>query len=193
MVLKCHEIFERSSPELVHGIFLHLQEKEKAVYKAAIQNIAAQRRLRPVFIERKPKAERHLWLKGALSRKPAEEYAIQILQIWLLGAQRGLICEFLDALGIPHDGKGVVEELPAEPSRERLEAAVAALLQKHPAEVVAVYLHAFQAMDEHPWPGLARLLAEDRRLALGAPEPEARHASPPATVPASATHPETQP
>ncbi|MBV9492557.1 MAG: hypothetical protein JO069_22930 [Verrucomicrobia bacterium] len=166
-MLKCYEIFDRSSPELVNEIFTHLLEKEKAVYKAAIQNIAAQRKLRPVFIERKPKPERHLWLKQALARKPADDFAVQILQIWLLGAKRDLICEFLDQLGIPHDGKGVVDNLPEEPSPERLQHAVDALLEKHPSEVVAVYLHAFQAMDDHAWTNLDRILETDSRLALG--------------------------
>jgi hypothetical protein len=166
-MLKCYEIFERSSPELINDIFTHLHDKEKAVYKAAIQNLAAQWKLRPVFIERKPKVERHLWLKRALSRKPADEFAIQVLQIWLLGAQRELICEFLDQLGIPHDGKGVVDNLPPEPGRDRLERAVNALLEKHPPEVVAVYLNAFQAMDDQGWSGLDQILGSDSRLALG--------------------------
>jgi hypothetical protein len=166
-MLKCYEIFERSSPELINELFMHLHDKEKAVYKAAIQNLAAQWKLRPVFIERKPKVERHLWLKRALSRKPADEFAIQVLQIWLLGAQRELICEFLDQLGIPHDGKGVVDNLPPEPSRECLETAVNALLEKHPPEVIAVYLNAFQAMDDKGWSGLDQILGTDCRLALG--------------------------
>lgn len=169
-MFKCHEIFERCSPELVNDIFVHLLEKEKAVYKAAIQNIAAQRKLRPVFVARKPKLERHLWLKQALSRKPADDYAIQILQIWLLGAHRDLICEFLDQLHIPHDGKGVVESLPQEPSAEQLKLAIDGLLAKYPAEVVTVYLHAFQAMDDHGWKALDDLLQKDDRLVLGKQE-----------------------
>jgi hypothetical protein len=169
-MLKCHEIFERCSPELVNDIFVYLFDKEKAVYKAAIQNIAVQRKLRPVFVARKPKLERHLWLKQALSRKPADDFAIQILQIWLLGAHRDLICGFLDELHLPHDGKGVVESLPAEPAREQLEKAIDGLLARHPAEVVSVYLHAFQAMDDHGWKTLDDLLQQDDRLALGRPQ-----------------------
>ena len=72
-----------------------------------IQNLASRRKLRPVFIERKPRPERHLWLQQALSLKSADDIAMQVLQIWLLGAQREMICEFLDSLGIAHDGKGV--------------------------------------------------------------------------------------
>ena len=37
---------------------------------------------------------------------------------------------------------------------------------KHDPEVVAVYLNAFQALDDKGWPTLAELLAEDPRLRL---------------------------
>ena len=165
--MKCHEIFNRLSPELTNEIFAHLIEHEKPVYKAMIQNIATRRKLRPVFIERKPKNERHIWLRQALSMRGADDIATQLLQIWLLGAHRQMICDFLDSLGIKHDGKGVVDSLPAEPSREALTDTITKLLEGRSAEVVAVYLHAFQAMDETGWSTLDEVLANDARVALG--------------------------
>jgi hypothetical protein len=164
--MKCYEIFSKLSPELTNEIFAYLLEFEKPVYKAMIQNIASRRKLRPVFIERKPKNERHHWLQQALSLKSADDITLQVLQIWLLGAQRELICEFLDSLGIAHDGKGVVENLPAAPSRERLNDTITRLLEKRSPEVVAVYLHAFQAMDETGWSVLDEALAADPRVSL---------------------------
>jgi hypothetical protein len=165
--MRSYEIFRECSTEIVNEIFLHLHEHEKGVYRAIIQNIATQRKLRPVFIERKPKPERHEWLRQALSRKSANDVAAQTLQIWLLGAQKELICQFLDALEIPHDGKGFVEELPAEPSSEKLTAAVNQLLENHRSEVVALYLHVFQTMDDAGWKDLEQILAADPRLKIG--------------------------
>jgi hypothetical protein len=165
--MKCHEIFSRLSPQLTNEIFAHLIEHEKPVYKAMIQNIATRRKLRPVFIERKPKTERHIWLRQALSMRGADDIATQLLQIWLLGAHRQMICDFLDSLGIKHDGKGVVDSLPAEPAREALTDTITKLLEGRSAEVVAVYLHAFQAMDETGWSTLDEVLANDARVALG--------------------------
>jgi hypothetical protein len=164
--MKCYEIFGKLSPELTNEIFAYLLEFEKPVYKAMIQNIASRRKLRPVFIERKPKDERHLWLQQAFSLRSADDIAMQILQIWLLGAQREMICEFLDSLGIEHDGKGVVENLPEEPPREKLTDAITRLLEKRSPEVVAVYLHAFQGMDDRGWPVLDEALATDSRISL---------------------------
>jgi hypothetical protein len=164
--MKCYEIFSKLTPELADEIFGYLQQDEKAVYKAMIQNVATQRKLRPVFIERKPRNERHLWLRDALGRKPADDITTQVFQIWLLGGQRTMICEFLDGLGIAHDGKGVVEDLPAEPSKEALESALSKLLEKHRPEIVTAYLHVFQAMDDHRWPTLDEILKTDQRLAF---------------------------
>jgi hypothetical protein len=155
--MKCHEIFSQTSPELADEMFQYLLEHEKAVYKAAIQNIASQRKLRPVFIERKPKPERHVWLHQAVSRKPSEDMALQLLQIWLLGAHKEVICAFLDALEIKHDGKGIVDELPAEPPREKLEAAVNMLQLKYRPEIVKIYLRAFEAMDDKGWSHLKEI------------------------------------
>jgi hypothetical protein len=146
--------------------FAFLLEREKPVYKAIIQNIASRRKLRPIFIERKPKSERHLWLQQALSQKSSDDLAIQLFQIWLLGAHREMICDFLDLLGIKHDGKGVVDDLPPEPTREVLAEAITKLLEKHAREVVAVYLHAFQATDETGWSTLDEILSTDPRIAL---------------------------
>jgi hypothetical protein len=165
--MKSYEIFCECPTEVVNEIFAYLHEHEKGVYRAIIQNIATQRKLRPVFIERKPRTERHEWLRQALSRKPADDVAAQTLQIWLLGAQKDLICQFLDALEIAHDGKGFVDALPPEPPREKLKAAVDHLLESHRPEIVAVYLNLFQTMDDAGWKGLEEILTTDARLKIG--------------------------
>ena len=165
-----YEIFGRCSSQLANEIFGYLQEKEKPVYRAVIQNLANQRKLRPVFIERKPKPERHVWLQQALARKPADDLATQVLQIWLLGGQQPLICEFLDTLEIKHDGKGVVDQLPAEPELPKLQAAIDLILQDHSPETVTIYLHIFRMMDDADWKHLGVILDSDGRLALGGAE-----------------------
>jgi hypothetical protein len=164
--MKSYEICSRISPELMNSVLVFLLEHEKPVYKAIIQNIAARRKLRPVYIERKPKIERHLWIQRALSSKGSDDLAVQLLQIWLLGEYREMICDFLDLLGIKHDGKGVVDDLPPEPPREVLTQTITKLLEKYHREIVAVYLHAFQAMDETGWSTLGEVLSADPRVAL---------------------------
>lgn len=166
--MKSHEIFQQMSPALAAEIFSYLQKEQKPVLKAAIQGLANQRNLRAVFVERKPPHERAVWLQGALGRKISDTLAAHLLQAWLLSAQKSMLCDFLDSVGIKRDDDGTVENLPESPPKEKLTEAVEQLVAKYPAEAVAVYLHAFHDMDsEVSWPPLGKVLAEDERLRLG--------------------------
>jgi len=165
--MKSHEIFERMSPTLAGEIFTFLQTEQRPVYKAAIQGLANQRNLRSVFIERKPPAERFQWMQAAFGRKISESLASHVLQAWLLGANKEMLCDFLDALEIKHAEDGTVDDLPAELAKEKITAAVDRLLGKYSAEKVAVYLHAFRDMDSAVhWSGLDEILMEEPRLNL---------------------------
>lgn len=169
--MKPSEIFARLSPGLTEQVLGWLHAAEKPTYKAAVQTLATQRKLRPVFVERKPRAERHAWMQAALSRPAGDAIAANLVQMWLMGAQAPLLCDFLDALGVEHDEHGGIDALPEAPAPEKLRAAVETLLAKYPAEVVAVYLQSFQTMDIAGWPGLGELLAQDPRLHLPAAIP----------------------
>jgi len=162
-----NEIFAQM-PESTSTLILgEMFETEKQLYKNLIENLASQRKLRAIFVERKPRAERFAWIKEALSRKQNEHFAANLLQIWLVSRHAPMLCDFLDSLGIAHDTNGTVEEIPAQPERETLEKGVAALLEKYDPAIVAVYLQAFQALDDTGWPLLAELMAADPRLQLG--------------------------
>ena len=166
--MRSHEIFQHMSPTLAAEIFTFLQTEQKPVYKAAIQGLANQRNLRGVFIERKPPAERFPWMQAAFARKISDSLASHVLQAWLLGANKEMLCDFLDALEIKHADDGTVDELPPEVPKEKIEMAVDRLLGKYRAENVAAYLHAFRDMDNTvQWPALDEVLAEEARLKLG--------------------------
>jgi hypothetical protein len=165
--MKSFEIIDQMSLELVTEILGYLQNEQTPVYKSMVQALAGQRKLRPVFVERKPRDERYAWMKSALARKPSDAVAAHLLQAWLLGAEPAMLCAFLDSLGIAHEKDGTVENLPESPPREKLAEAVDKLLDGYPREKVAVYLHAFHGMDNTvTWPPLGELLAEDERLKL---------------------------
>lgn len=166
---KPYEIFAALPPAVSDQLFAFLHEREKPLYKATIDTLAKQRKLRPIFVERKPRADRHNWLKEALGRKANEAVAAHLLQIWLVGAHAQLLCDFLDGLGIAHDENGTIEALPPAPTKEALVKAIDPLFAKHDPAVVAVYLNAFQALDDTGWTTLAELLTEDPRLQLSTP------------------------
>jgi hypothetical protein len=167
--MKAHELFQRMSPASAVQVFSFLHKEQKDVYKAAIQGLANQRNLRGVFIERKPPNERYPWMQNALSRPISDTLATHLLQAWLLGANKEMLCEFLDALGIAHEPDGTVEVIPPAPPKETIKAAVDKLLAKHPAESVAIYLHAFRDMDSSvQWPALNEILDETPELQFAA-------------------------
>lgn len=165
--MRSHEIFQRLSPALAAQIFSFMQREQKPAYKAVLQGLANQRNLRAVFIERKPPAERFPWMQTALGRSVSDALASHLLQAWLLGENKQMLCDFLDAMGIKHEDDGTVDELPASPPKEKIAAAASRLLEKYPVETVAVYLHAFRDMDSAvQWPALDEILAEEPRLKL---------------------------
>jgi hypothetical protein len=161
-----NEIFAKMPAATAASLFTYLAENEKHLVQVTIDSLAKQRNLRPVFVERKPKLERFAWMQEALGRPKNAAVAAHLLQIWLVGAHAKLLCDFLDALGIAHDENGTIEELPAAPDKAKLTTAVDTVFAQHDPSVVAVYLHAFQATDEHGWPSLEELLATDARLKL---------------------------
>ena len=162
-----HEIFSHLPPAVAEQLFSFLEQNEKPLYMTTIDTLAKQRKLRTVFVARKPRAERHAWLREVAGRAVNDAIAAHLLQIWLVGTQKQLLCDFLDGLGIAHDEHGTVEELPAAPEKAKLAEVVNTLLEKHDPAVVAVYLHAFLATSDADWSALDELLGEDARLKLG--------------------------
>ncbi len=159
-----NEIFIQMPESTCTMMLGEMFENEKPLYKNLIENLAKQRKLRPVYIERKPRVERFAWIKEALGRKQNEPVAANLLQIWLVSRHAKMLCDFLDRLGIKHDDNGTVEDMPPQPEKPALEAAVAGLLEKYDPAIVAVYLNAFQALDQTGWPLLNEIIGADARL-----------------------------
>ena len=163
-----HEIFAHMPPAVAEQLFSFLEKNEKPLYQTTIDTLAKQRKLRMIFVTRKPRPERHAWMRDVLGRTVNDAIAAHLLQIWLVGAHAKLLCDFLDGLGIAHDANGTIEALPSAPAKADLVKAIEPLFAKHDPAVVAVYLHAFQALDDKGWDSLAELLGEDSRLKLAA-------------------------
>ncbi len=161
-----HEILGFMSAPLSAKILEETFAEDKETYRAVLNAVAAARKVRPLFLARQPRAERHPAMIAALSRPSMEEVAGLLLRGWLLKRQTPLLTDFLDALGLAHKN-GVVEDLPAKMDVAKLQGAVETLLGRHPPETTAVYLYAFNNMNETRWENLDALLHEDKRLQLG--------------------------
>jgi hypothetical protein len=165
-MLTSHELLGFMSPKLALEILTYTHESDKAVYRATLGAVAEALKVRPVFLERQPKPQRHTAMIATLARPGLEMVTANLIRTWLLKKYKDMLCDFLDALSITHK-EGVVDDLPASMDDVKLAAAVDVLLGKYPREVVAVYLHAFQEMNEVEWPNLKTMLESDKRLELG--------------------------
>lgn len=157
-LMHSHEIIQTLSAEEAAGILEHLRGTNKEGYRAALAALAARRKLRPVFVERKPVAERNAWMARMLGLKMNEDLAAELLQSWLLDAHRPMIIAFLDAQGIKHDGEGLLDDVPPEPAAEAVDAAVDLLLQQHDRAAALIYLRLFAASAPGGWPHLQKRL-----------------------------------
>jgi hypothetical protein len=165
-MLTAHELFGFMSPALGAEIVEFAHDTDKPLYRATLAAVAEIRKVRPVFLERQPRAQRTAAMLASLTRPMLEPAAANLIRGWLVNKQSALLIQFLDALEIKHE-KGVVEDLPVSVDDAKLKTAVDGLLASHPQEVVAVYLVAFNEMNQANWPNLKTMLETDSRLQLG--------------------------
>ncbi|MBN2506987.1 MAG: hypothetical protein JXQ71_09865 [Verrucomicrobia bacterium] len=159
------QLFAAMLPTLATEILEYAFTSDKPLYKTTLAAVAQARHVRPVFLERQPRVERFAQMIATLGRPQLTPAANTLLSTWLLKKHGPLLAAFLDALKIPHDN-GVVETLPKAVDDAALRSAVDQLIMKFPAQIVAVYLHAFNEMNEAHWPNLEALLNDDVRLQI---------------------------
>ena len=166
-MLTSHELLGFMSPGLALEILTYANQSDKPLYRATLNAVAEARKLRPAYLERKPRAERHTLMLATLTRPTLDWLTGNLIRTWLLKKYNGMLVDFLNTLELPHK-EGVVDDLPASVDDAKLRATIDLLLSKYPPEVVAVYLQAFNDMNEADWPNLKAMLESDNRLQLGA-------------------------
>jgi hypothetical protein len=164
--MKPNEILGAVQRSLAIEIVEYAHTSDREVYRAALAAVAQALKVRPVFLERQPRGQQHETMASALTRRSLEAIADSLIRAWLLKKHTAVLTDFLDSLKVTHD-KGVVEDLPDKIDDDALKTAVDSLLAKHPAQVVAVYLHAFNFMNDAKWTNLDTLLQNDSRLLEG--------------------------
>ncbi len=166
-MLTSHELFGFMSPALANEIIGFIHETDKPSYKATMAGVAKALHVRPIYLERQPRAQQHASMIQVLSKPGLDAVAGGLLRSWLVKKYEPMLVDFLDALEIKNE-KGVVDDLPKTIDDAKLKSAVDTLVAKYPPEVVAVYLNAFNEMNQANWPNLNARLESDKRLQLGA-------------------------
>jgi hypothetical protein len=154
-----HELFRDMSGPFAVRLFDELAEADRPFYRITVASLAQMNRLRTIYLDRKPKPERHLWMRQALARKTASESAGHVIQTWLVKCHAPLLCRFLDSLGIPHEEDGTVESFPESPGAAALEKAVDELLAGDDPDVARAYLVSFCALNPELWPDFNQIVA----------------------------------
>ncbi len=156
--MTAQQILEAIGPELRTQILSYIQTEERPAYRAMMNSLAAARKLRPQFVLEKSRAQQQEWVVNQLNLKSNGPVIEQLIQIWLLKSQSGMLITFLDTLGVEHDGKGQVENLPETIDQDKAAAAIQALITAYPERQVALYLHMFQMQRPEGWEGLTKAI-----------------------------------
>jgi hypothetical protein len=161
-----NELLAAIGPEMQLQLMRYMQEDQRPAYKAVVNTIAGQRKLRPTFVMEKSKPKQAEWVLDQLRLRSNEGVTEQLFQIWLLKGNAPMLISFLDTVGIAHDGKGEVMELPGEIDEAKAKEAVDALVKAHPVKMVALYLTMFQRQRPGGWPGLTKAMEAHADLKL---------------------------
>ena len=153
-----YKIFQTIPADLAETIFTYFRKEERDSYKAAIERLAEQQKMRPVFITKQSPEKQVKLLTSACGRQQAESIGMHLLEMWLVGARQAILVDFMDHMKISHDGSGMAEKLPDTMDEAMVRSAVEEMLKTHPRAEVALYLNVFQEQKEGGWPELSALL-----------------------------------
>lgn len=167
LTVKAHELYTAVDPALVTQILDWFRANDRNVYKSAVATLAGNRKLRPVFIQKKSMVEQYAWIHKTLKLHACDTIGEHLLQAYLMAGQQSLLAMFCDGMGIPHDGKGsVVGDLPKKLDPARLDTTIDRLVDLFDPKLLTVYLHCFNMQVPGGWSELSAKLESDERLKL---------------------------
>lgn len=165
--MKAHELYSAVDPALVTQMLDWFRANDRNVYKSAVATLAQSRKLRPVFVQKKPLADQYAWIHKTLQSKQSDTIGEHLLQAWFMAGNQDLLAKFCDTMDIEHDGKGsVTGDLPEIIDSAKLDAAVDSLLESHDPKLVTLYLRVFNLQVPGGWDTLGAKLDNDGRLTL---------------------------
>src|SRR5882757_1231873 len=101
-MLTSHELIGFMSPAMAGEILSFAFETDKPLYRTALNAVAEVRKVRSIFLERQPRAQREATIIASLSRPALELVAGNLIRVWLVKKQNAMLVQFLDSLGIVH-------------------------------------------------------------------------------------------
>lgn len=180
-IVKSYEIYKFADPASIEEMLMFFRDEDRNMYKTTLATLAASRKLRPVFIQKKPVADQVKWMHSALRFKQNSDIGEHMLQVWFMKAKPEVLITACDGLGIEHNGEGYVEgDLPEKLDDKKLKSTVDTLSKEYGDPLTAIYLHIFNLQIPGGWQNLSDLLQSDKRVRYGdgsadaAPAPAAK-------------------
>lgn len=144
-----------------------LRSNEKALYNNALGSLAANRKLRPIFVQKKKPADQAAWLHKTLKLRTSDTVGEHLFQVWFMKSQQEILKAFCDGMEIKHDGEGQVEgELPKALDANKLKSTVDSLIGANDPKMITLYLRIFNLQTPAGWDSLSEILESDERLVL---------------------------
>jgi hypothetical protein len=165
--VKAYELYTAVDPAIVTQMLDWFRSNDRNVYKTAVATLAGNRKLRPVFVEKKPLVDQYAWIHKTLKINACNTIGEHLLQAYLMAGQQSMLAMFCDGMGIPHDGKGsVVGNLPKQLEPDRLATTIDRLVELFDPKLLTLYLHCFNMQVDGGWSTLTEKLNSDERLVL---------------------------
>jgi hypothetical protein len=164
--MRAYEVFRRLANDEIDALVLTACKDDEVPDKLAGGVIQYQAIPLKRFSKMTDDARR-AYVRRTLRDKRAADLALYVLSSALTRGKADMISDFLEAVGLPHEGPSLSfeNEIP-EPETAKLNAGIDAVLAKYPARDVAVYLHAFGSQPDADWKALDARLTSDAKLAL---------------------------
>ena len=117
--MRPHQIIAAMSQEKFEQLLGKLNDENPEVIRGTTVAAAQVLKVRPKFLMKQPPAKRMKSIKQAVSRVTANHLAEELLAVYLLKGQLGLLTEWLDLMGLEHE-EGILtqEEVPCPDAAE---------------------------------------------------------------------------
>ena len=167
--MKSYEIYKAIDPAVICEMLTFFRNEDRDVYKSSLSTLAASKKLRAQFVQKKSVEEQMKWMHQALKFKQNSEIGEHLLQMWFMKAKSEILVTACDALEISHNGEGFVEgSLPTVLADNNLKKAVSELIEKYGSVMTTLYLRIFNLQVPNGWENLGAILETDERLSLSA-------------------------
>jgi hypothetical protein len=148
-----HRIWNLMGPERRLAAAQAFWAEKSNAHAEADTMITKRLHVRPVFVRRLPPEKK----AGYLANDPGINAGVwdAVMVSYHLGAQRALLSDFLNAVGIPNDnGRLDNTDSATPPTVEQLNEALRTVGEKHDKLDLLVYLAALSVQDERLWQNL---------------------------------------